>query len=124
MIVLKRVAPEIVVDQSGSRTRRTRVVSHGVKATNDAIRFLVELAPLAAVCYWGLHNHSSWAAKIVLGIGAPLLMAAVWAVWMAPQSEHRMAERGRVLIELVIFGSPNTRKLFDTRAGRAASSRC
>ena len=37
--------------------------------------FLVELAVLAAVGYRGFHDHSSWAAKLVLGVGGPVLIA-------------------------------------------------
>ena len=76
-----------------------------MKAANDAVRFLVELATLAAICYWGFHDHSSWAAKLLLGIGGPALIAAAWGVWMAPQSTRRAPEAMRAVLELVIFAA-------------------
>ena len=75
-----------------------------MKAANDALRFLVEIAALLAVGYWAFHNHSSWAAKLILGIGGPLLIAAAWAIWMAPRSPRRAAEGMCAVIEVVIFG--------------------
>jgi hypothetical protein len=74
-----------------------------VKAANDAVRFLVELAALAAVCYWGFHDHPSWIAKLVLGIGGPVLIATAWGIWMAPKSNRRATEGIRALLELLIF---------------------
>lgn len=76
-----------------------------MKAANDAVRFLVELAVLAAIAYWGFHDHSSLAAKLVLGAGGPALVASIWAIWMAPQSDRRASERVRVVLEVAIFGS-------------------
>ncbi|MGZ6564364.1 MAG: YrdB family protein [Solirubrobacteraceae bacterium] len=75
-----------------------------MKAANDVVRFLIEVATLIAVGYWGFHEHGSWLAKLVLGIGAPLLIAAVWSVWMAPQSSRRAGEGVRAVLEVVIFG--------------------
>ena len=75
-----------------------------MKVANDVARFLVELATLAAVAYWGFHEHSSWVLKLVLGVGSPLVIAAIWGIWMAPQSRRRAPESLRVLIELAIFG--------------------
>jgi Protein of unknown function (DUF2568) len=76
-----------------------------VKAANDAVRFVVEIAALIAVGYWGFHEHSSWLAKLVLGLGAPVLIAVVWGLWMAPQSSRRAGEGTRVVLEVLIFGS-------------------
>ena len=75
-----------------------------MKPINDAIRFLVELAALIAVGYWGFHNHSSWLAKFLLGIGGPVLIAMAWGIWMAPQSSRRAPEGTRVAFEVAIFG--------------------
>jgi hypothetical protein len=75
-----------------------------LKWINDAVRFLVELAVLVAVGYWGFHDHSRWAAKLVLGVGGPVLIATAWGIWMAPQSNRRAPEGMRALLEVLIFG--------------------
>jgi len=53
-------------------------VGNSLKGINDAVRFLAELAVLAAVGYGGFHDHSSSAAKLVLGVGGPVLIATAW----------------------------------------------
>ena len=45
-----------------------------IKGTNLLLRFLLELC---AVGYWGFKTGSGIAAKIGLGIGAPLVIAVV-----------------------------------------------
>ena len=87
-----------------------------MKAVNDGVRFLVELAVLGAVGYWGFHNHSSWPAKIVLGVGGPVLIATAWGIWMAPQSNRRAPEGRRALLEVLIFALATAALAASTRA--------
>ena len=50
---------------------------------NLALRFLLELAILGALGYWGWTQHSgAW--RILLGIGAPLIAAILWATFRVP----------------------------------------
>jgi hypothetical protein len=46
-----------------------------LRSANLALAFVLELCLLAAVGYWGFHVQASTALQIVLGIGAPLLVA-------------------------------------------------
>ena len=75
-----------------------------VKWANLGLRFLLELGILAAAGYWGFNTGTQTSAKIVLGIGAPLLVALGWGIFLAPASPRRLAEPGRLLAELAIFG--------------------
>jgi hypothetical protein len=75
-----------------------------VGALNDGFRFLLELAGLAAVGYWGLTvggPTSSW----ILGIGAPLTFAIVWGLFVAPKASMRTTDPQRLLMEAAVFGS-------------------
>ena len=91
-----------------------------MKPANDAVRFLVvELGSLAAVAYWGFHEHSAWGAKVLLGVGGPLLIAVVWGIWMAPRASRRAPEGVRTLIELVIFGTATAALAASAGAGLA-----
>ena len=76
-----------------------------MKAANDGVRFLVEVASLGAIAYWGFHDHTSLLLKLAFGIGGPLLIAFIWARWMAPRSSRRAPEAQRALLELAIFGA-------------------
>ena len=50
------------------------------------LRFLLELALLAALAFWGFTTPDGALLKILLGAGAPLLAAVVW---------ERFSHRGR-----------------------------
>ena len=45
----------------------------GAQAVSLTLRFVLELAALAALAYWGVHTGDSPLADVVLGVGAPLL---------------------------------------------------
>ena len=71
------------------------------------LHFLLEVAALLALAYWGWATHAGperWA----WAIGLPLLVAVVWATFRAPGdgSEPTVAIPGflRLLIELLILG--------------------
>lgn len=69
-----------------------------------AIRFLLELAALAAYAYWGAHTGKSMLPKLALGIGAPLLAAVVWGTFVAPNASLPVSVPIRLLLELAVFG--------------------
>jgi hypothetical protein len=75
-----------------------------IKSINLAVRFLLELCLLVAVGYWGFHTGRGAIAKIVLGIGVPLLVAVVWGAFLAPRAARRLHEPWRVLLEVALFG--------------------
>ncbi|MFJ9842765.1 YrdB family protein [Kitasatospora sp. NPDC101155] len=52
-------------------------------ATNAGLAFGLELAMLAALCYWGFKTGPNLATRLLLGIGAPALAATVWGLFLA-----------------------------------------
>ena len=76
----------------------------GLRGVTLTVRFLCELAMLAAFAFWGFavgDGAGAW----VLGVGAPLLAAAVWGAWVAPKARWPVPIPTRVVIELVLFGA-------------------
>ena len=73
-------------------------------AVNDGFRFMLELAALAAVGYWGF-QASGTVVRWVLGLGAPLALAVVWAAFIAPRASHRLEDPVRLPVELAVFGA-------------------
>lgn len=71
---------------------------------NLLVRFLLELCILVIFGYWGFKTGGQTFAKIVLGIGGPVLFAVVWGAFLAPKSALRLHEPWLSLLELVIFG--------------------
>ncbi|WP_246853299.1 DUF2568 domain-containing protein [Naasia sp. SYSU D00948] len=70
-----------------------------------AVKFVLELAALAATGYWA-HTVTApsgfgWLAALL----APALVAALWAVLIAPRSRRRLRLRWRVPAELAVFAA-------------------
>jgi hypothetical protein len=78
---------------------------NALKTINLGIRFILELSMLAAVGYWGFKTHSSWAMKILFGIGLPLLLAVIWGYFMAPRSMHRLSGIPFTAMDIILLGS-------------------
>jgi Protein of unknown function (DUF2568) len=76
----------------------------GLRGVTLTVRFLCELAMLAALAYWGFGTGDGVGAW-VLGIGAPLLAAVVWGAVVAPKARWPVPTPTRVVIELVLFGA-------------------
>jgi cytochrome b len=74
-----------------------------VKAANLALRLLLELAALAAVAVWGAHTGSTTIVRIGLAVAAPLALAVVWGIWVAPRARRRLRDPARMVVELVIL---------------------
>lgn len=76
-----------------------------LKTLNLLVRFLLELCMLAAVGYWGFKTQSSWAMKILLGIGLPILIAVLWGMFLAPRATHPLSGISFLALELILLGS-------------------
>jgi len=74
---------------------------------NLALRFILEIAGLAAYGYWGWAAHDGLL-RWLLAVGAPLLAATLWAVFRVPGDGGPpvVAVSGavRLVLEAVYFG--------------------
>jgi hypothetical protein len=75
------------------------------RALNLAVRFLLELAALAALAYWGFHTGESLVTDVLLGVGAPVVAAVVWGTFAAPRSERRLSGGALVAVQLAVLGA-------------------
>lgn len=79
-----------------------------IVAANLGLRFLLELAGLAAAGYWGFAGFDNWLVRIALGIGVPAVMAAAWGVFRIPNDGGapvvEVAPIVRLALEIVFFG--------------------
>lgn len=71
---------------------------------NAAVAFLLELALLAALAYWGVTADEDLLVRIALGVGAPALVILVWATLLAPKSRRRLRMPWLLIAKLVLFG--------------------
>ena len=74
-----------------------------MKPANLALKFLLELAAIAAFAYWGT-TVGSGATAVVAAIAAPVAMIVVWAVFAAPTARRRLRLAARAPLELGVFG--------------------
>lgn len=73
-----------------------------IRGVTLAVRFVCELAMLAAFVVWGFETGNG-AAGWVLGIGAPFLAIMVWGTFVAPKARRPVPPPTRLVIELVLF---------------------
>ena len=75
------------------------------KSANLLVRFLLELFALGALGYWGFASGESLPAKVLLGIGTPVLAVVVWGLFVSPKAAVSLAMPLRLLPEALVFGS-------------------
>ena len=67
---------------------------------NEVLAFLLELAALAILCWWGFATG-----PFVLGIGAPVLAAVVWGLFAAPRARFSLPRFGVLTVKVLVFGA-------------------
>jgi hypothetical protein len=75
-----------------------------IKAINLGLAFLLELILLVAVGYFGFTLHAPLYIKLLVGLGAPVLVGIVWGLFAAPKSERRLHQPGLTVLKLGLFG--------------------
>jgi hypothetical protein len=79
-----------------------------IHTLNLGFRFLLEIAALVAVGYWGFRLPNGLFIQLLAGIGLPVLLAVLWAVFRVPGDggEPIVAISGqlRLALEAVVFG--------------------
>lgn len=76
-----------------------------LKAFNLAVAFMLELCMLAALAYWGFQASESVFIKLLLGVGAPVIVAVIWGLLLAPRSERRLTGFSYLLLKFILFGA-------------------
>ena len=71
---------------------------NALRAANLGLRFLLELALLAAVSYWGLQAQGA-----VVAVVMPLVFAAVWGAFLSPKAKVALPRPARLALEVVVF---------------------
>ncbi|MFE4696893.1 YrdB family protein [Streptomyces sp. NPDC056738] len=73
-------------------------------AANEVLAFLVELAALACLSWWGFTVGDSRSLHILLGLGAPLTAVVLWALFAAPKARLRPGLPVVLLVKAVVLG--------------------
>lgn len=82
----------------------------GSHPINLAARFILEIAALVSLGYWGWQTGEGWASYL-LAAGAPILAALAWGTFAVPGDPSRSGKAPvpvpglvRLILELLIFG--------------------
>jgi Na+/melibiose symporter-like transporter len=74
-----------------------------MKGLNLGLGFLLELALLAALAYWGSQLSTSTAGRWLVAIAAPAALAALWSLIAAPTARRRLSTRPLIAFKLLVF---------------------
>lgn len=66
--------------------------------------FLIELAAFASLTYWGFNVGGTLFARVLLGIGSPVLAAIFWGAFIAPRATRRVSVPFRIVLQAMVFG--------------------
>jgi hypothetical protein len=92
-----------------------------LKSFNLLVMFLLELSVYGSAILWGFSVPERWPMKLVLGIGAPVALIVVWALFGAPRASHPAEGAARVLLEVLWFGCGAAALAAAGRSGWAAA---
>ena len=73
-----------------------------MRAANLGLRFILELAAIAATAYWGF-TTASGTTSVLLGLAAPALVIVVWGLFVSPKRTFDLPQPLRFGIELAVF---------------------
>jgi uncharacterized protein DUF2568 len=79
-----------------------------IKGFNLALRFLLELCAMGALGYWGFKTGGGAVAKMILGLGAPLVAAVVWGTFLSPRAAVALPGALVLLLQALVFASGAT----------------
>lgn len=72
------------------------------------LHFILEICALLAVAYWGWQSNDDLFPRLLLGVGVPVALAAIWGIFRVPNDPGpaRVAVSGpvRLVIEWAILG--------------------
>ncbi|MGN6569147.1 MAG: YrdB family protein, partial [Flavipsychrobacter sp.] len=63
---------------------------HFIKSIHLAVAFLLELAMLFCLGYYGFHSGDSALQSWAIGIGLPVAVILVWGLFAAPRAQRRL----------------------------------
>ncbi|MET8536215.1 YrdB family protein [Streptomyces sp. NPDC005065] len=74
-------------------------------AANEVLAFVLELAALACLSWWGFHSGGGHPARqLLLAFAIPALAIALWALFAAPRARIRLPLAGVLAVKAVVLG--------------------
>ena len=74
-----------------------------LRVINLVVRFLLELAALAAFAYWAARLDVSRGMRVLLVILAPMVVAVFWGLFVSPKARFSTGRAGQIGLGLIVF---------------------
>ncbi len=74
-----------------------------LQGANLVARFVLELAALAALAYWGFSLNASVTVRVVAGLGAPVVAAVLWGLFASPRAAVPVPDSIQLAVQLGVF---------------------
>ncbi|KQX54521.1 MULTISPECIES: YrdB family protein [unclassified Streptomyces] len=72
---------------------------------NEGLAFLLEVAALAVLAWWGWESAENTALRLLLAVAAPALAATVWGLFAAPKARIKVPLAGVLAVKALVFGA-------------------
>ncbi|MFI5086281.1 MAG: YrdB family protein [Actinomycetales bacterium] len=92
--------------RSASRRRAAPATSNATSLlgfVHPVLAFILEVAMLAGVGYWGFKGGFSAPWTYLLGIGLPAALIVLWGVFLAPKAPRRVPAPLNEVVALALF---------------------
>ena len=80
-----------------------RTLPPSMHAINESLAFLLELAMIAGLAWWGATVHGAVAARVLLAVAAPVAAGVVWGLFAAPRARIQLPVLGVLAVKTVVF---------------------
>ncbi|MCO5996050.1 YrdB family protein [Actinoallomurus rhizosphaericola] len=95
------------------------MIPRPLHAVNEGLAFLLELAALAVLAWWGAEAGDGVVLSVVLAVILPLVAAVVWGLFAAPRARIRLPLAGVLVVKVIVFGAA-VAALYALHHGRSA----
>ncbi|WP_246006734.1 YrdB family protein [Actinomadura pelletieri] len=72
---------------------------------NEGLAFLLEMATIVWLVWWGFATGGNVLVDIVLGIGTPTAAMTLWGLFAAPKARFKVALPFVLLVKALVFGA-------------------
>ena len=74
-----------------------------LKGINALVSFLLEIAMLVAISYFGFYGDKPIALQVLIGVVLPIMIIIFWGLFMAPNAERRFSLTVVRIVALTLF---------------------
>ncbi|MFJ9822955.1 YrdB family protein [Streptomyces sp. NPDC101160] len=72
---------------------------------NEGLAFLLELAALGCLAWWGWQRVEPVALRLVVAVAAPAAAAVLWGLFAAPKARFPVPLPGVLAVKALVFGA-------------------